>query len=151
MKAIKIGLACSAGGHLAELKQLRSVYEQWPHFFVTFRRPDSEVLAESNIVFFVERPARSVLKTLRCIGESFDIVRKERPDVIISTGADAAIPFCVLGKIFGARLVFIESFCRTRKPSWSARILYPFADLFIYQWKSLERFFPKATFGGSIF
>lgn len=151
MRKIKIGLACSAGGHLAELRQLAPFYESFEHFFVTFKRPDSQVLAKTKTVFFVERPARNPVKTLQNLAQSWNILRKEQPDLVLSTGADAAVLFCILGKIMGKKVIFVESFCRTQKPSWSGRLVYPFADLFIYQWKELEPFFPKGKFGGSIF
>lgn len=151
MKKIKICLACSAGGHLSELRQLHPFYEKSGHFFVTFCRPDSENLAKTNRVFFVERPARNPIKAVQAFVQSWKILRRENPDLVLSTGADAAIPICLLAKLLGKKVVFVESFCRTKEPSWSGRIAYWFADLFIYQWKELERFYPKGKFGGSIF
>lgn len=151
MKKIKVALACSAGGHFAELRQLAPFYEKFGHFFVMFRRPDSEHLAQTKTVFFVERPARNPIKTLQCAWQSLQILLREKPDLVVSTGADSAIPICVLAKLLGKKVVFIESFCRIREPSLSGRIMYPFSDLFIYQWKELKRFFPKGKFGGSIF
>lgn len=151
LKSIRVCLVCSAGGHLAELRQLKQFYEKFNHFFVTFRRPDSEKLAENNSVFFVERPGRNIFKTIKAIAQSLRILIKENPDLILSTGADVAVPICVLGKLMGKKVVFVESFCRTEKPSWSGRMVYPFSDLFIYQWPSLARSYPKGKFGGSIF
>jgi len=151
MKKIKICLACSAGGHLSELRQLHPFYGRFEHFFVTFQRPDSESLAKKNRVFFVERPARNPLKAIRAFVQSWKILRREKPDLVLSTGADVAVPICLLAKLLGKKVVFVESFCRTKEPSWSGRIMYHYSDLFIYQWKELERFFPKGKFGGSIF
>lgn len=151
MKKIRICLACSAGGHLTELRQLKDFYEKFDHFFVTFRRPDSENLAKTRPVFFVQRPGRNIFKTLQTVWDSFGILKREKPDLVISTGADAAIPICLLAKLMGKKVVFIESFCRINEPSWSGRIAYLFSDLFIYQWKELQCFFPKGKFGGSVF
>src|SRR3989344_7082232 len=92
MKNIKVALACSAGGHFAELRQLASFYEKFEHFFVMFKRPDSEHLAKTKTVFFVERPARNPLKTIRAFVQSWKILRKENPDLVLSTGADVAVP-----------------------------------------------------------
>lgn len=151
MKPIKIALACSAGGHLAEISQLAPFYEKFEHFFVTFKRPDSEELAKTKKVFFVERPARNLLKTMDCIAQSFQIIKNEQPDLVLSTGADAAIPLLIWAKIFGKKVVFVESFCRINRPSLSGKIMYPLADLFIYQWEENAPFFPKGKMGGSIF
>lgn len=151
MSATRICLACSAGGHLAELTQLAPFYERFDHFFVTFKRPDSESLSKTKKIFFVERPARNPIKTLKCLIQSFRILWAEKPDVVLSTGADSAVPILFLAKLFGKKIIFVESFCRTIQPSWSGRIAYPISDLFIYQWKELERFFPKGKFGGPVF
>ncbi len=146
-----ICLACSAGGHLAELRQLAPFYEKFGHFFVTFKRPDSEQLAKTKTVFFVQRPGRNPFKTIQAFLESFRILKEQKPDLVVSTGADAAIPIILLAKLFGKKVFFVESFCRTQQPSWSGRIAYHFSDEFVYQWKELGRFFPKGKFGGPIF
>ena len=147
----KILLACSAGGHLAEMRQLAPFYSKYPHVFITFKRPDTEDLAKNETVFFVERPARNPIATLRCIGQTWKILRREKPDMVIATGADVSVPACLLAKIMGKKIVFIESFCRPVRPGISGRIVYRFADLFIYQWKALAKFYPKGIYGGSIF
>lgn len=147
----KICLACSAGGHLAEMLQLEDFYGKFSHFFVTFRRTDSESLAAREKVFFAELPGRSPIATLKCFFQCLDIIREEKPDLIVSTGADIGLVACLAGKLLGKKIVFIESFCRPSKPGLSGRIAYLFADKFIYQWKELGRFYPRGIFGGSIF
>ena len=147
----KICLACSAGGHLSEMLQLKEFYSKYDHFFVTFKRADSESLAQKEKVLFVELPARNPVATIKCFFQSISILRKEKPDLIVSTGADAGLVVCVAAKLLGKKIVFIESFCRPLKPGISGRIAYMFADLFIYQWKELEKYYPRGIYGGSIF
>lgn len=151
MKKIKICLACSAGGHLTEMLQLSSVYNQYPHFFVTFKRPDTQSLAQKETVHFIERPARNPILTIKAFFEAQRILKQEKPTVLISTGADVSIPVILAAKLMGCKIVFIESFCRPIIPGYSGKIAYPLADLFIYQWKELEKYYPKGVFGGSIF
>ncbi len=150
-KGPRICLACSAGGHMQEMLQLESFYQKFDHFFVTFLRKDSQSLAETEKVFFVERPARNPLATIQCVIESYKVFAREKPDIVIATGADVSVPLCFIAKLFGKKVVFIESFCRPIKPGISGRLVYPIADLFIYQWKELEKYYPKGKFGGSIF
>lgn len=147
----RIALACSAGGHLAEMRQLEPFYSKYPHFFITFKRPDTEDLAKTEKVFFVERPARNPVSTIRCFFQSLDILNNEKPDLVIATGADVSVPACLIAKLSGKKVVFIESFCRPYKPGVSGRIVYHFADKFIYQWKQLAKAYPRGTYGGSIF
>ena len=79
------------------------------------------------------------------------ILYKERPDVIISSGAAVAIPFFYLGKIFGAKTVYIEVFDRVDGPTMTGKIVYPVTDRFIVQWEEMKKVYPKAINLGGIF
>ncbi|MCK5473715.1 MAG: polysaccharide biosynthesis protein, partial [Planctomycetes bacterium] len=82
---------------------------------------------------------------------SFYVVLVERPNVVISTGAGIVVFFCVFAKLLGAKLIFIESMARIKRPTLTARFLYPFSDLFIVQWPGLLKYFPKAKYLGRLF
>ena len=79
------------------------------------------------------------------------ILRKERPDVIISSGAAVAVPFFYIGKLFGAKTVYIEVFDRIDKPTVTGKLVYPVTDKFIVQWEEMKKVYPKAINLGSIF
>lgn len=145
-KKLNVCLACSAGGHLTEMLQVRGCYKKYPHFFITFNREDTVCLKKSENVYFVNDTSRSFLDFIKCNVQTFRILWKERPDVIISTGAGVAIPACYLGKLlFGAKIVFIESICRIEKPSFSGRLAYFVADKFFVQWKEMLKQYGKKT------
>lgn len=148
---MKICLACSAGGHLSEMLQLESFYKKHEYFFVTFKRPDTESLAEKEKVCFVQRPARNPLFFLLNFFQSLSVFLKEKPDLIVSTGADAALSACWIARLLGKKIVFIESFCRPFKPGWTGKLVYPIADLFIVQWKQVQKHYPKSVYAGAIF
>jgi UDP-N-acetylglucosamine:LPS N-acetylglucosamine transferase len=82
---------------------------------------------------------------------SIKILIREKPDIILSTGVLSAVPICILGKLMGKKLIYIESFAKMDSPTISGRILYPFADLFIVQWEKMLKFYPKTVYGGSIY
>jgi UDP-N-acetylglucosamine:LPS N-acetylglucosamine transferase len=147
---MKICLAASGGGHLKEITFTEPFYEKYNHFFATFRRPNSLSLAEKEKVYFIVDPGINLLKLIKNIFQSIKIFLREKPDVIISTGAGVAIPICYIGKLFGSKIIFIESFCRTEKPSLSGRLVYPISDLFIVQWEKLKEYCPKAIYGGPL-
>jgi UDP-N-acetylglucosamine:LPS N-acetylglucosamine transferase len=75
-------------------------------------------------------------------------LRKERPGLILSTGAGPAVPFALAGNILGVPSLYIETFARVSKPSLTGRIMYYLAARFFYQWKLLVRYYPKASYGG---
>ena len=83
--------------------------------------------------------------------EQVPILLKNPADFVITTGAAVAIPICIYAKIFGKKVIYIESMARMTSPSNTGRLMYKIADLFIVQWKELLNFFPKAVYGGSIY
>ena len=78
-------------------------------------------------------------------------IYKEKPDLIISSGAAVAVPFFYLGKLFGAKLIYIEVFDRIDKPTMTGKLVYPIVDKFIVQWEEMKKVYPKAINLGSIF
>ena len=136
---------------MSELLQLHGFFEKENHFFLTDHRENSDALAKKEKVFFVDCPRRNPIKLLANIVQSLRVFLREKPDAVISTGADTAIATCIIAKLFGKKLVFIESFCRIKEPSLSGKIFYRIADVFLVQWKENLSFFPKAQYWGGVF
>lgn len=91
---------------------------------------------------------RRFLKLMVSAGK---IVFREKPEVVVTTGALIAFPFCLYGKLVGAKVIYIESFARVHDRSLTGRLVYPMADLFLVQWESLLEVYPKAKYVGGIF
>jgi len=151
MNPKKICIATSSGGHLKEVLQLKPFYSKYEHYFVTMPRPDGKDLSKTEKVFFVKCPSRNPIFFAVNFVQSLKIFLKETPDVVVSCGADAALATCWIAKFFGKKIIYIESFCRPSKPSLTGKLVYPVADLFIYQWKELDKYYPKGKYGESIF
>ncbi len=148
---MKICLACSAGGHFAEIMTLKSLFEDYDHFFITVERENTKDLPKKSRAYFVEDTGKGVVKMLGNFFQTWKIMQRERPDVVISTGAGAAIAACAIGKLMGSRVVFLESYCRIFSPSRSGKFVYRFADLFLVQWERMLKFYPKAKYWGAVF
>jgi UDP-N-acetylglucosamine:LPS N-acetylglucosamine transferase len=149
MKKLKLCLACSAGGHLTELLQLKEVFEGREHFYATFKREDTQRL--KGKVYYLIDPKRNPLKLLINCFQALQVMAKERPDVVITTGAGVAVPLCYLAKLLRARIIYIESLARIDTKSLSGILLYPIADLFFVQWRELlEKYGDKARYGGKV-
>lgn len=135
--------AYSPGGHLAELERATTGIRFTDRFDVTFSggRPP---LAAPRRTYLLCHPRRSAWRTLRNLLQSLVVVARERPALVISTGADVAVPVCLLARLLGARLVFIETAGELR-PTLSGRLVYPLADLFIVQWRDKLAAFPRAV------
>ena len=76
---------------------------------------------------------------------------KIRPKYIVTTGTHTAGPICYLGKIFGSKIIYIETMANINRKTQTGRLIYPIADLFIVQWESMLKIYPKAIYGGFIF
>ena len=98
--------------------------------------------------YYLVDPHGNAVKYLKNFAQSLLLVLRDRPDYVISTGAGMAIPTCVIGKLLGAKLIFVETAARVHTPSRTGRLLYPLADLFLVQWEPLLKDYPKAKYGG---
>ena len=132
---MKICLVGSSGGHLTHLYMLKPFWEKHERFWVTFDKEDN-------------RSLKGLLINTRL---AWKVLRKEKPDLIISSGAAVAVPFFWLGKLFGAKTMYIEVFDRIDKSTLSGKLVYPVADKFIVEWEEMKKIYPKAINLGSIF
>jgi UDP-N-acetylglucosamine:LPS N-acetylglucosamine transferase len=148
MYAMKICIVSSCGGHLTEVRALKSIYEKYGHFYVLNDKIKLPKDMEGKI-YFIRHSERDWVFFVN-LWEAWDILRKEQPRLILSTGAGPIVPFTILGKFFRIPTLFIETFTRVAKPSLTGRIMYCLADRLLYQWKPLARFFPKGTYGGPL-
>jgi len=79
---------------------------------------------------------------------AFKILLKERPSLVISTGAAVAVPFFYGGKLLGAKLIYLEVYDRIDAATLTGRLLYPITDKFLVQWEEQKRFYHKGEFWG---
>lgn len=150
-----MGLVSSVGGHLKELLELLPLLARCDVFLVLNDEapwlsaeslPAQPVLRRYRIVH-AERDARQLIN----LGEAAHLLLRERPDLLISTGASPAVPFFLLGRALGIRTLFIEDFNLVEQPSLTARLVYPLAHDFFVQWPQLVSQFPRARYAGPLF
>ena len=151
-KKLKVCLVGSSGGHLTHLYMLKPFWKDKERFWVTFDKEDARSLLENEIMYPCYFPTNTNIKNLiKNTIVAFKILKKEKPDLIISSGAAVAVPFFYLGKLFGAKLIYIEVFDRIDKPTMTGKMVYPITDKFIVQWEEMKKVYPKAINLGSIF
>lgn len=148
---MKLALIASSGGHLAELHALAEFWQPEPHFWVSFKTTDAEYLLRDEKVHWAYHPTnRSPVNLARNAVLAVQILRDERPDVVISTGAGVGVPFLLAGRALGMKTLYIESITRISKLSISGRLVYPFVDRFWVQWEELAKQHGKAEFHGRV-
>jgi beta-1,4-N-acetylglucosaminyltransferase len=147
-KHVRICLVCSHGGHLSEMLQLMDAFQGHETFFITYDSERTRGLERRYLLknigtnpFFM---AQAFLSTLR-------ILISERPQLIVSTGSEIAIPAFYLAKIIRIRTIFIESWTRVDRPTGTGKLVYPVADVFLVQWERLlSKYGRKARYEGAI-
>lgn len=153
-KPFKILLAASGGGHLRQLLDLESVWAAHDHVFVTTDFALGRSVAQVHRVHFVteygfgmwHQHKRIVMlwRSARNCCEALALVFRERPQLVITTGAAAIFWSILLARLTGARLVSIESFARMEAPSVYGKLVRRFADHLVVQSPKLKAYWPEA-------
>ena len=125
---MKIVFAASSGGHFEQLMMLKPLMEKYDSFVLT-EKTDYSVGKQEVDVFYL----------------------KEKPDVMITTGVLAIIPFALIMKLFNRKLIYIESFAKVTSKTLSGKLLYKYADQFYVQWEEMLKLYPKAICKGGIY
>ena len=144
----KIALVCSAGGHLTELLALRGAFEGCDAFWFCYDSPTTRELAPRYLVPNKPyNPLRYISNFLRLMR----IFRHERPDCVVSTGAEIAIPAFLLARLLRIPTLYIECGAQVATPSLTGRLLSRVADEFYVQWPELVAAYGgRARYAGSL-
>lgn len=158
MKKKKVLFISSTGGHLKELLQLKKLFGKYDSYLITEKTDSTKKLKDE----YKEKMGYMIFGTkdhmltypFKLLANCFISVYyfiKIRPKYIVTTGTHTAGPICYLGKIFGSKIIYIETMANINRKTQTGRLIYPIADLFIVQWKSMLKIYPKAVYGGFIF
>lgn len=148
----------STGGHLNEMLQLKELFAKYDYYIVTEKTKSNLSFKnkyKNKVSFLVygtkdhifSYPFKLIYNTFK----SLFIYLKVHPDYIVTTGAHTAGPMCCIGKLFGSRIIYIETFANITTKTITGKCLYPIADKFIVQWESMLKLYPDAVYGGWIF
>lgn len=150
----KICFIASTGGHFEQLMMLKPLMDKYESFIVTEKTGYSVIKDDSKIYYLnqVNRHEKTfIFKMIANSFKSFKIFFKERPDVVISTGALSTIPMCIFAKILKKKIIFIESFAKVTSPTLTGKLIYKFADQFYVQWEQMKEHYPDAICEGGIY
>jgi UDP-N-acetylglucosamine:LPS N-acetylglucosamine transferase len=148
---LKICIAASAGGHISQLLKLSQCWDGHVTFCVTTTKVVEGQIRKYGNVYIVgecnhQHPLRVLATLMRCL----KAIIREKPDIVISTGAAAGCIMCFLGKIIGAKVIWIDSITNVNRISLSGRLIRPIADLFLVQWPHLVQRQVNIEFAGTV-
>lgn len=153
-KTKKICFASSSGGHYEQLLMLKPLMDRYDSFILTEKTSYLSSVEHTKTYYLrqVNRkewkfPFKMIANTI----QSFYVFIREKPDIVITTGVLAIIPICLLAKLFGKKLIYIESFAKVTSPTQTGKMLYKYADQFYVQWPQMKEIYPTAIYVGGIY
>jgi len=147
----RVLLASSAGGHLAQLCRLEPWYRHCDVRWATFELPDARsLLAGADVVWAYHPTTRSVRNLIRNTWLAIREIRSTRPDLIVSSGAAIAVPFFWIGKLYGAKTIYLEVIDRFDTRTMTARLVSPVTDAFVVQDELQLELFPGSHLIGRL-
>lgn len=148
----------SAGGHLAQMMKLSTIFKNYNSVLVTEKNEISNNLDNSTFeIIFFEHGSRFFMKKYvgifsRNLIRSLLLLFYYRPHVIVSTGTHTAVPIFYFGKlIFDSTLIYIESYAKQFSANLAGELTYPVSDIFIVQWETMMDVYPRAKYWGGIY
>jgi UDP-N-acetylglucosamine:LPS N-acetylglucosamine transferase len=145
----KVLAVASSGGHWVQLRRVIPAFEGFDVVYVTVLKSYRSQVPENK--FYAVNDATRwnklglVLLALRLVR----IIIRERPSVVISTGAAPGYFAVLFGRWFGARTIWIDSMANIEDLSMSGSRAGRYADLWLTQWPHLARA-EGPHYGGSV-
>jgi UDP-N-acetylglucosamine:LPS N-acetylglucosamine transferase len=135
----KILAVSSSGGHWTELLRLRPAFDGHEVVFVTTRADSRDEVPGHRVRIVPDANAKSRLRLLVLLVRTFLVVLRERPDIVISTGAAPGYFAIRFGHYLGARTLWLESIANAEELSLSTRLVRRYADLMLTQWQHMAQ------------
>ena len=147
----RVLMVCSTGGHLAQLHRLDGWWRDQERAWVTFPGADAERLLADEAVYWAYHPTtRNLLNLVRNTWLAWRLLRRLRPEVVVSNGAGVAVAFFAVARLLGIRTVFVEVYDRIDSSTLTGRLCAPLSDLFLVQWPEQQLLYPRSTVLGRL-
>jgi UDP-N-acetylglucosamine:LPS N-acetylglucosamine transferase len=136
----KVMAVASGGGHWVELRRLLPAFEGMEVVYASVDATTDADLRPARYYQLRDVSRRDPLGFFVIALRLARIMRRERPDVVITTGAAPGLMALLVGKLVaGSRTVWIDTIASVDNMSLSGRLAGFVADLWLVQWKHLAR------------
>ncbi len=151
----KVIFVASSGGHLAEILTLDKIYNDYDYLLVTEKTDLTlDLKNKYNVDYLRYGPSKNIFKyiynviynVIKCIKIAF----KFKPDTVVSTGAQIGGIMCLICKLRGSKVIYIESIAKINTLSITGKNIYRLADKFYVQWESLAKKYDKCEYLGRL-
>ena len=142
----KVMFIASTGGHLNELMQIKPLFKKFDYHIVTEKTKVDDSFKEEykdKISFLIygtkKYPFIYIFKFIANCFISLYYFFRYQPEVVVTTGTHTAVPMCYIAKLFGSKVIFIETFANRTSGTVAGRLVYPIADTFVVQWEEMHK------------
>jgi len=135
----KLLAVASGGGHWVQLLRLRAAFVDCEVVFTTVNQAYSADVPGHRFYCVCDATRRTPIRLVQATLRILWIICKERPDVIISTGAAPGYVAICIGKLVGARTIWLDSIANVEQLSMSGAMAGRCADLWLTQWPHLAK------------
>ncbi len=159
----KLLVTLTGGGFLWEAKSLiEGLGDGFHYHFVTTHDspvgpgdviPQDKVYTISRVTSMCDKNfIKKIRNFILCLRDSYRVITKVKPDVIICIGTSIAVPLCLWGKLLGKKTVYVESITRVSQASSTGKILsfFRLCDRHYVQWPEAEKLYKNAVYGGTV-
>lgn len=134
---LKIFAVASVGGHWIQLLRILPALNGNEVIFASTKNSFAETVLNYKFNLIPDTNRNEILKIPNAIFKIFSLIKKIRPDVVITTGALPGLISLFAGKCYGAKTIWIDSIANVEKLSLSGKIASKFADRTYTQWPGL--------------
>jgi len=150
VKQKKIMAIASGGGHWVQLLRLRPAFEHHNVFYVTTVEGNKGTVPCHRCYIVKDANRWNKFGLLCMLIQIITIMIRVRPDVVITTGAAPGVFAIRIAKLFGAKTIWVDSMANAEELSLSGQLIGSHADLWLTQWRDLERT-DGPSYKGSVF
>jgi UDP-N-acetylglucosamine:LPS N-acetylglucosamine transferase len=157
---MKLLIVLGEGGHTTEMLNLVDLLgDRYEYHYILTKEDNlsADHIRRAGPTYRLTRPRGkdtkllpSVLRTIRSTLEALPVLLRLRPDAIVTVGPAIGVPVSIVGKLLGARIIFIETGSHITFPSMTGRIMYRWADLYFVQWPQLADRLAGAIYAGRL-
>ena len=133
----KILAISSSGGHWTQLMRVTPSFKGHEVIFISTLNGYAKSVQNNKFYLVSDASAWSKFGLIILFFQLLKIIIKERPKIVISTGAAPGLFAIVIGRILGARTIWLDSIANNEELSRSGKLAIPFTHLHLTQWEHL--------------
>ncbi|MGE3532895.1 MAG: UDP-N-acetylglucosamine--LPS N-acetylglucosamine transferase [Steroidobacteraceae bacterium] len=127
----------SGGGHWTELMRIGPAFEGHDVAFATVDTMYKSETGTARFYTIADVTRWNKFRWFQVLIQMLFILIREKPDIVISTGAMPGFLALRLARIFGAKTIWLDSIANVDQLSMSGRLAGKYADLWLTQWPHL--------------